>query len=78
MPEITKIISIKENMGGAIFVKAKTTAGLKTLCIKDWYSNFRLLDGNYLYVLDADGNKYFCKDVTKLDRKSINMLELFT
>lgn len=78
MPEITKVISIKENMAGAIFVKVECNAGTKTICIKDWYSNFRMLTEKYLYVLDADGNKYYCPDVSKLDKKSIATLEMFT
>ncbi len=78
MPEITKVYSIKDNMRGAIFVKADTTSGEKTICVRDWYQNFRMLSEKYLYVNDADGNKYFCSDIEKLDRKSRNVLEMFT
>ncbi len=79
MPEITKIYSVKENMRGSLFVKADTTAGEKTICIRDWYRNFKLIGGKYLYVCDADGNKYFCDDVeAKLDPKSIAAMEMFT
>lgn len=79
MPEITRIYSIKENMRGSLFVKAETTAGGKTICIRDWYTNFKLIGGKYLYVCDADGNKYFCDNVEeKLDRKSIAAMEMFT
>lgn len=78
MPEITRVYNIKDNMRGSIFVKADTTSGSKTICIRDWYQNFRLIGGDYLYVNDADGNKYFCPDVNKLDRKSRNVLEMFT
>lgn len=78
MPEITKVYSIRDNMRGAIFVKADTTSGQKTICVHDWYQNFRMLSEDYLYVNDADGNKYFCKDIHKLDRKSLSVLEMFT
>lgn len=78
MPEILKIYSIKDNMRGAIFVKSDTTSGEKTICVKDWYQNFKLLGGVYLYVVDADGNKYFCPDVNKLDKKSLQVMEMFT
>ncbi len=79
MPEITKIHSINENMRGSLFVKAETTAGAKTICIRDWYTNFKLIGGKYLYVCDADGNKYFCDDVEeKFDKKSIAAMEMFT
>lgn len=79
MPRITKIYSIKENMRGSLFVKADTTAGEKTICIRDWYRNFKLIGGKYLYVCDADGNKYYCDDVDdNLDKKSIAAMEMFT
>lgn len=77
MPQITKIYSIRDNMQGALFVKTDTDCGPSTICITDWYQNFRLRDGHYLYVNDADGNKYFCPDVYKLDKKSIRVVENF-
>jgi len=78
MPEITKVYSIKDNMRGAIFVNADTTSGHKTICIRDWYQNFRMRGYDYLYVNDADGNKYFCNDIHKLDKKSQMILEMYT
>ena len=78
MPEIVKIYNIRDNMQGSIFVKSLTTSGEKTICVKDWYQNFRMLSDNYLYVNDADGNKYFCEDIQKLDKKSLSILEMFT
>lgn len=78
MPEITKVYSIRDNMQGSIFVKADTTSGEKTICVRDWYQNFRMLTAEYLYVNDADGNKYYCRDIGKLDRKSRAVLEMFT
>ncbi len=79
MPLITKVYSIKENMRGSLFVKAATNAGEKTLCIRDWYRNFKLIGGKYLYVCDVDGNKYYCDDIEKrLDKKSVANIELFT
>lgn len=77
MPEITKIYSIKDNSRGFIFVDIETTSGRKTICIRDWYSNFRMLTEKMLYALDVDGNKYFCPDIEKLDKKSIAALEIF-
>lgn len=77
MPEVTKIYSIRDNMMGYIFVKIDCTAGKKTLCIGDWYSNFKMLNKDYLYICDADGNKYFCPDVHKLDRQSLAHIEMF-
>ncbi len=77
MPEITKVYSIKDNSRGFIFVDIDTTAGRKTICIRDWYSNFRLLTDKYLYASDVDGNKYFCDDISKLDKKSLAVLEIY-
>lgn len=77
MPEITKVYSIHDSMQGAIFVKCDTNCGSKTICVTDWNHNFKLRSGNYLYVNDADGNKFCCKDVYALDKKSIRVLENF-
>lgn len=77
MPEITKVYSIKDNNRGFIFVDIQTTSGRKTICIRDWYSNFRMLSEKLLYAVDVDGNKYFCPDIDKLDKKSLSILEIF-
>lgn len=77
MPEIKKIHSIKDNSRGFIFVDIDTDAGRKTVCIRDWYSNFRMLSEKLLYAVDVDGNKYFCPDIEKLDKKSVAILEIF-
>ena len=77
MPEITKIYSIKDNNRGFIFVDLDTTSGRKTICIRDWYSNFRMLTESLLYAVDVDGNKYSCPDIDKLDKKSLAILEIF-
>lgn len=77
MPEITKVYSIKDNSRGFIFVDIQTTSGRKTICIRDWYSNFRMLNEHLLYAVDVDGNKYCCSDVDTLDKKSLATLEIF-
>lgn len=77
MPEISRIYSIRDNMMGYIFIEVDCTSGRKTLCVGDWYTNFKVIRKNYLYVMDADGNKYFCGDVTKLDKKSKNLIDMF-
>lgn len=79
MPLITKIRSVKENVRGTLIVKAETSAGSKDICIRDWYRNFKLIGGRYLYVCDVDGNKYYCDDVEKrLDSSSITAISMFT
>ena len=77
MPRITKVYSIKDNSRGFIFVDLDTTSGRKTICVRDWYSNFRLLTDKYLYALDVDDNKYFCEDINTLDKKSLAVLEIY-
>lgn len=77
MPEITRIHSIKDNSRGFIFVDIDTTAGRKTICIRDWYSNFRMLSEKLLYAVDVDGNKYACRDIDRLDKKSLAILEIY-
>lgn len=77
MPEITKVYSIKDNNRGFLFVKADTTSGEKTIAIRDWYSNFKMLTDKMLYVVDADGNKYYAPDINCMDKKSRYQIELF-
>ncbi len=77
MPEIKKVYSIKDNSRGFIFVDIETTSGRKTICIRDWYSNFRMLSEKLLYAVDVDGNKYACHDIDSLDRKSLSILEIY-
>lgn len=77
MPEIKKVYSIKDNSRGFIFVDIDTTSGRKTICIRDWYSNFRMLSEKLLYAVDVDGNKYACHDIDSLDRKSLAILEIY-
>lgn len=77
MPEITRVHSIKDNSRGFIFVDIDTSAGRKTICIRDWYSNFRMLSDKLLYAVDVDGNKYACHDIDKLDKKSMSVLEIY-
>lgn len=77
MPEITKVYSIKDNNRGYIFVKVDTTSGTKTLAIRDWYANFKMLSDKMLYVVDADGNKYYAPDIYRLDKKSLHHIEMF-
>ncbi|MFT3951021.1 MAG: DUF1854 domain-containing protein [Oscillospiraceae bacterium] len=77
MPLVTKVYSIRDNMRGEIFVTADTTSGKKTICIRDWYQNFRMLNASYLYINDADGNKYCCPEIAELDKKSMGVLEMF-
>ncbi len=77
MPEITKIYSIKDNSRGFIFVDIETDSGRKTICIRDWYSNFRMLSDSLLYAQDVDGNKYCCHDISKLDKKSLSVIEIY-
>ncbi|BCN30648.1 DUF1854 domain-containing protein [Anaeromicropila herbilytica] len=77
MPKITKVHSIKDNNRGYIFVTVNTTSGEKTLAIRDWYSNFKMLNDKMLYVVDADGNKYYAPDIYELDRKSLQCIEMF-
>lgn len=77
MPEITKVHSIKDNNRGYILIKVDTNAGTKTLAIRDWYSNFKMLSSKMLYIVDADGNKYYAPDIYRLDKKSLYHIELF-
>ncbi len=76
-PTVTRIHSIKDNRMGYLFVDADTTSGRKTICINDWFSNFRMISKKMLSILDVDGNRYYIPDVNALDKKSLSKVELF-
>ncbi len=75
MPEITKVYSIKDNMRGAIFVKADTTSGQKTICIRDWYQNFRMIGYDYLTSTTQTATNISALTFTNLTEKAVRCLK---
>ncbi len=76
MPNITKILSIKEQFGFS-FWKVETDRGTAEFSVKDTYKSIIKLDENFVVILDSDDSRYMIKDVTELDPKSFKKIELY-
>jgi hypothetical protein len=75
-PRILKITSAKEKMGYVYFDLA-TSAGKKSIAVKDVSKSIRRLDDQRILILDVDGNRYLIQDSTALDRTSLKCLESY-
>jgi len=75
-PEITKIISIKEQLGYSYW-EVETDMGRMSFSMQDTYRNIARISDTRLILTDVDGNRYSIKDVLALDRKSYRRIELY-
>lgn len=75
-PAVLKITSSKEKMGYVYFDLA-TTAGKKSIAVKDVSKSIRQLDEKRILILDVDGNRYMVEDVATLDRASMKCIESY-
>ncbi|MBD3183611.1 DUF1854 domain-containing protein [Candidatus Poribacteria bacterium] len=73
MPRITKINNMKENHGIMKF-DVETEKGPRTFETR-YKEDIRKMQGKRVVIRDADGNRYEIKDYTKLDPKSITLLD---
>lgn len=76
IPEITRIISVKEKMG-FLYIDLETTGGQKEICIADFVSNIRLIKDSLLSITDVEGNKYCMRNIEALDKESRQKLDVF-
>jgi hypothetical protein len=75
-PSILKITTSKEKMG-YVYFDLYTTAGKKSIAIKDVTKSIRQLDEKRLLILDVDGNRFLVPDFTKLDHASMKCIESY-
>ena len=73
-PELTKIMTLKDEYG-YVYMHVETNCGSKHITVPNGSSNFvRLSDVRFILV-DIDGNRFGIQDYTKLDSKSVKLLE---
>ena len=73
-PELTKIMTLKDEYG-YVYMHVETNCGSKHITVPNGSSNFvRLSDVRFILV-DIDGNRFGIQDYTKLDNKSVKLLE---
>lgn len=75
VPEITKIISLKDEYG-SVYMTVATTAGEKKIVVPNQTSNFIRLTQDRFLILDVDGNRFEIPSLERLDRKSVRLLEV--
>jgi hypothetical protein len=75
-PVVHKIISAKEKMG-YVYFELLTTAGRKSIAVKDISKSIRRLDEKRILILDVDGNRYLIEDGLALDRASMKCIESY-
>ncbi len=73
-PEITKINSIKDEYGH-VYMSVETDCGNKHITVPNGSSNFVHLTEVRMILIDIDGNRFGIQDYTKLDSKSVRLLE---
>lgn len=75
-PEITKILSLKEQLGYSYW-EVETDMGKMSFSMHDTYRNIARVSDTRLVLTDVDGNRFSIKDVLALDRKSYRRIELY-
>ncbi|MDR2647972.1 MAG: DUF1854 domain-containing protein [Oscillospiraceae bacterium] len=73
-PEITQIKSVKDK-NGAHYFELMIGSVKKNIAVKDLSKNLKQLENNTVIIIDVDGNRYFIRDVLKVQRKSLRALE---
>lgn len=76
IPEITKIMSVKDKFG-YLYFDSVTSAGKVAFTMTNPYSNFRKLENGSVLITDVDGNCFRITDPEKLDRGSYKKIEIY-
>ncbi len=76
MPEIKKIISLKERFGYSYW-ETETDKGNLSFALHDTFRNIAHIGEYRLVITDVDGNRYNINDVNALDRASYRKIELY-
>ncbi|RAP77323.1 DUF1854 domain-containing protein [Paenibacillus montanisoli] len=74
-PEITRVVSVKEEFGYAYW-EAETTAGLCRFTVRGGGGHTKLVTANRLLINDVDGNRFVIPDLTRLTDKEYRMVEM--
>lgn len=74
-PEITKVVSIKEEFGYSYW-ETETTSGLCRFTVRGGSGNIKLVSENRLLVVDVDGNRFVIAHLDQLSEKEFRMVEV--
>jgi Domain of unknown function (DUF1854). len=73
-PEITKVLSMKEEFGYSYW-EAETTAGVCRFTVRNGGANAKLVTAVRLVISDVNGNRFVIPDIGKLGDKEYRMVE---
>ena len=76
MPVIEKIYSIKDR-SGYIYFQVKTEKGRQEFTVRNNTSAIIPFTETRLFITDVDNNRYEIPDITKLNPKELNKLDLY-
>ncbi len=76
MPNIEKIISIKEQFGFS-FWKVETDRGYAEFSVKDTYKSIVKMSDKFVVIIDSNDSRFMIKDVFTLDSSSYKKIELY-
>lgn len=76
VPDIINVNEIKEQVGHILW-KVTTNKGEREFTLTDMSSNITALDGGQLLLTDVYGNRYRIPDISRLDDKTIQIIEIW-
>ncbi len=76
IPDILKVYEVKEEFGNTMW-KTKTSAGEREFTVTDMNANVLNLGNNKIMLTDIYANRYYIPDITKMDDKTIKILEIW-
>lgn len=76
VPEITRVVSVKEEYGHTYWT-VETTAGGRSFTVFDMNSNLLNMGGGRAMIIDVDGNRYVFPDVSKIGEKALRLVEIW-
>ena len=76
VPEITAVNKVSEEFGHTMW-EVTTTAGEREFTVTDMSSNVRNMGNNRVMLTDVYGNRYYIPDITKVEDKTLKILEIW-
>lgn len=76
IPDIIKVNEVKDEFGHTMW-KTETSAGEREFTVTDMSSNVFNMGNNKIMLTDVYGNRYYIPDITKMDDKTVKILEIW-
>ncbi len=76
VPDIINVNEVKEEFGHTMW-NVTTSAGDKEFTVTDMNTNVLNLGDGRIMLVDVYGNRYYIPDITKIDDKTMKILEIW-